>query len=602
MFFKKLVCFFLLSSIYGQSSYALSIDDIDVNYEPHGYSGTASLDEQLELRFRIDKARSTGQVTGYKVVPAARLEGASQRLSYAGILAGCEKVPRLIIAEWSAYTDNSHTQQLAYADQLEWRKSFSQFAKEVRAKEVESEDIQEGVFAVAKVLTSQCPDLSKIDVEVQIPNTGDPEFRYLEAYSQNGWSIEDRRIESDCKGDTYAPPQGKQGWIPFGDRCPNALATDISTGKEYPKLFNWELYSTSHEVTYKLSSATKHNDVKKVSALIDYCSASEVSLELRLDPSEYEGSSGNGERLRQSIAASPDVNQPFLQYNAPPEDQPLFEFVLQKMVASASRCKWGLKETTPKIRIQLKDITRNNADIDEIAFVAFDLLPTKDNQGAFERRVRDRLKGHEKNGPFAGLEEGDYLNAIYAGDFQAVRWMEKQSAAPLFSRLRQYDDYFAFAELFSGQPEGRQIMRELLHEFSFINVVAAIYLQSYQSIYSECLGPNPASAVQVWEWDGYEIQDQYGNVQDRFEGRTTGLTFKAKREHQHILTKTVSVKPIALEFSSDIDAAKTIRSSVPRAMKQNACSSSEILQFEKNMIKYWEDWTARTKPITDRFR
>lgn len=217
----------------------------------------------------------------------------------------------------------------------------------------------------------------------------------------------------------------------------------------------------------------------------------------------------------------------------------------------------------------------------------------------------------ENSGQFKSYRAGVYLSAIYAGDFEVARQQDRLFSQPYRQMMngRGGKDMATMMLLpVKGFGMTQQdvdalaaAMSALYGKLSMIDMAMATYLFSYPNIYSACLEPNAPGFTLTQEWQ--EVTTQGGFEIHRGPVQTSTTTYRANRKFISVLEGVIGTSPQTAGFidqllrgSPALSIADT-NAGIYAIMRDNKCDSPVIQQLETNLIKYWNQYQKRIKPI-----
>jgi len=188
------------------------------------------------------------------------------------------------------------------------------------------------------------------------------------------------------------------------------------------------------------------------------------------------------------------------------------------------------------------------------------------------------------SGPFNGIDGANFLNAIYLGDYAS---MERQTTAYQRLRVKQRSDFMG------GQPHWTDgIQNAAIQSVRLISTVHAIYLFNYQTYYASCLADDAVEFIVTETTPDIVTSNILGVEVSRAYGSVNQTAYKINPEFTSIFRRVGKTKPEgAMASLADMllsggkpDLRRQLIAGVRQMMQKFDCDSTEIQQFERNML------------------
>ncbi|EWH10210.1 hypothetical protein DS2_08922 [Catenovulum agarivorans DS-2] len=211
-------------------------------------------------------------------------------------------------------------------------------------------------------------------------------------------------------------------------------------------------------------------------------------------------------------------------------------------------------------------------------------LRKPDNTNRYATASGDRQPMPTVTGPFDGLAGATFLNAVYKGDANLVRRINRSYALAFSQGLK------TFFGSFSSQMTNN--MADLSTAIKIQDSVAAKYLFEYQKHSASCL----TDTAVTFYVTGYQPDMVFTNLLGveiaRHYGGTTVNKYNVNKEFTDVFSRVGKLKPegIMANITSTLahQKRKDLRKSALRGIEQMrtkfSCNSKEVKIFERNLI------------------
>ena len=240
------------------------------------------------------------------------------------------------------------------------------------------------------------------------------------------------------------------------------------------------------------------------------------------------------------------------------------------------------------------------------------LLPTDRGTPAARALEEVIASRRQELAPFSHLDGGDYLNAIYAGDWKRARAMDSAFIEPYTRMLSPV--LIPLAPLIDGiaRMSGMEIntkaaMEKEVQAMSLIVPMFAVYLIDFEGRYPpECMGPDPVR-FRVTRSSETVYRDGYGSYlysvrhPDRIED------FRVNRRFAHVF-KAVGLSNPDSTLGSLVDGmfgskrrlnVSQIVRGTRKMMTDNACDSPLIRRMENSMLEFFAHYQERKRDVAE---
>ena len=197
------------------------------------------------------------------------------------------------------------------------------------------------------------------------------------------------------------------------------------------------------------------------------------------------------------------------------------------------------------------------------------------------------------NGPFGDSFGGQYLNAIYLGNFVEVRRLDMRYAL----KLKPMTDYMAkttgaiaalFSQYSSQFDDAADIWKNYEKHASLGALVIAAYMRNYQSVSKTCLASDAVTfTVKITE-DDLVGRDGFGTEVYRVRGNTYSTDYTVNKEFSDAFRAYGSRNPGSAYLSDNLfnkGGLSELISEVYGMMNQYPCDSPAIKQMEARMLE-----------------
>lgn len=204
--------------------------------------------------------------------------------------------------------------------------------------------------------------------------------------------------------------------------------------------------------------------------------------------------------------------------------------------------------------------------------------------------------------PFKGLPGGEYLNALYGGDWKQLKKFDKAYMEPymkgyLGQSLALYGGLIDSFSAMAGKKStvGKDLYREVANS-SLIIPILTTYLVNYDSVYKACLR---ADAVQFKKTVASEVvyKNGFGNRVGGYRNPDKISYFSVNKEFGDIFRKvglnesnSGNARFIESLFNPDSSASNNLSGVIEgtgEVMSKFMCNDNKIKRLENHMIKYF---------------
>jgi hypothetical protein len=222
-------------------------------------------------------------------------------------------------------------------------------------------------------------------------------------------------------------------------------------------------------------------------------------------------------------------------------------------------------------------------------------------QAEAERRERNRMAMAQRrdakapaqevpvpvvNGPFDGLPGGSFINAVYKGDWDAVKTFNEAYGN---RKIRQYKrsmgnrPHFADGLITAGY-----------RSIELPKIMLAVYLFNYDSAYEGCLRDDAVTFEVVEHVPDTVYRNLLGYEVMRSHGYTSRERFRVNKEFTASFRRIGKMKPeSAMGTIADFflnqggtDLKREMVKGTKAMMAKFSCGSPEIKQLERNLLRY----------------
>ena len=194
--------------------------------------------------------------------------------------------------------------------------------------------------------------------------------------------------------------------------------------------------------------------------------------------------------------------------------------------------------------------------------------------------------GSCEGGPFCELFGGIYLDAIFRGDNELVRQLDRQIAEEVAN-----DPNMAgvnkFTSIITGEQQG------VLADTSYLKLLAVYYMGQYSSDFSSspgesCLRPGARSITRKATVPVVHFQDMRGIPQGSTGGWEFGQVYQVNQQFIALCDKICGAGGSSgVEFASHVLGSYKLRSVLvgfKQLISRHKCDSPEVRQFEDNLV------------------
>ena len=273
-------------------------------------------------------------------------------------------------------------------------------------------------------------------------------------------------------------------------------------------------------------------------------------------------------------------------------------------------------------------MSQNNVKIDESQYNLYAELLEKSKKGDVLANVimkqfapatkfvdvKEEIKNLTAQGKFKDLPGGLYLSAIYDGQFEVLKHLDRQAATQFNKQMNALggtEILGSFTALFANQTSRSNkitdLYRNLFEHYSLIAPAMASYVLSFGEIYPQCLGDNPVSKKVVTELQDV-LTDGYGFEVPISSTRIESV-YRVKQELGDILFKYSDKMSLSITGALNNALLKQGEISIQdvnlgtiKAMRQLSCDSAEAEQFESNLLSYWREHNKKSLSYSDELR
>jgi len=238
------------------------------------------------------------------------------------------------------------------------------------------------------------------------------------------------------------------------------------------------------------------------------------------------------------------------------------------------------------------------------------------------RTIRDRyflnteIEGHEAllgaldarlatTRPFAELAGGNYLDALYNQDFEALRELDRrylEGITPLMQfGMQQSMSFGPLVDAITGRRPGATAsdLARAMHNLTALYAVMGTYLVAYQDRFDDCLGADARTFVITTRTDQVTV-DGFGNEIRRQEGWTSRDSYRVKAafagQFQALFAAaTGSAQARLLDLLANDAQIQRLRSGTAQLMRRLDCDAAEVVQFEAGMLAYDREIRRRAR-------
>ena len=218
------------------------------------------------------------------------------------------------------------------------------------------------------------------------------------------------------------------------------------------------------------------------------------------------------------------------------------------------------------------------------------------DRGAMVRHYRD-------GGPFSGSDGMAYLNALYLNDQPALLAFDRMFAAALLDSLSLYKGSAqeALVRLFQGPATAASLgekQRKVAEHYSLAIPVAVAYVTYYEHAYPDCMDASPRTFERSIQHE-WVTTNALGQVLKTSPAWTERQVFRINARFMEVWDRKGSIeqgnaiftdahfgRPGAIRVSDAMSAATA-------TMHRFKCDSSEMQQFEKNLLTHFHDSIER---------
>ncbi len=257
------------------------------------------------------------------------------------------------------------------------------------------------------------------------------------------------------------------------------------------------------------------------------------------------------------------------------------QFAQFNQLRKATRVK-QIKGNLNPIKLAFK----NSENLTLLDYNFENLLLDKDKNTPIGSQITAFYNIHRKRvAPFLDFPGGDYLDAIYRGDYASLRNQDRRYGKMISN---QFDK--AMTGLAPGTPNPYS-MKGLVNSFTLIKPISAVYLFNYQTVYQRCLKDDRVVFVVTRTVPDIVTTNILGWEVSRSYGYSTSTDYKINKEFTLLFRIVGTSKPFS--FSSGfVDSFlgggkknKVLRG-IKMAMRSLDCNSKQVKQFEANLRSY----------------
>lgn len=207
---------------------------------------------------------------------------------------------------------------------------------------------------------------------------------------------------------------------------------------------------------------------------------------------------------------------------------------------------------------------------------------------AFADKQNSLAAGEDCSGPFCDLPGGYYLHAIYAGDVDLVRKLDRQANEALHGQIDSTASQLE-QEMGGSLPFDLRGILKSNSAFSPLVVLADTYMYDYSRERSaKCLDSDAITKTMRYTTDEYELYSLYGTYQGTEGGREISATYTINPEFAPLCDRLCNHLGGAgrrwASGSMENKATELTLGGLDRLQNEANCSSPEVQQFERNLI------------------
>jgi len=190
----------------------------------------------------------------------------------------------------------------------------------------------------------------------------------------------------------------------------------------------------------------------------------------------------------------------------------------------------------------------------------------------------------EVSGPFDGLSGGDFLNALYHHDFDAISVFDQYYQ---IRKIKQRRDWI-------GKHWSDNIMDAAVKSFRMADTVLTIFLFNYDSKYKACLKEDAVTFEVVKVVPDVVVENLIGVEVSRFYGYTKRTHYQINKEFTTAFRRVGTTEPEGgMATLSDFllnkggtDLRRELLDGTRQMMDKFTCDSESIKQLEKTLLKF----------------
>lgn len=216
--------------------------------------------------------------------------------------------------------------------------------------------------------------------------------------------------------------------------------------------------------------------------------------------------------------------------------------------------------------------------------------------------------------PFANLPAGDYLNALYSGDHQRLRELDRQFVAPYKANMLPAIQHIApllnlMAGVRGGQGGYAAAAERAFDSASMIAPMFAIYLIDYAGRLGQCLEPDAVS-FKITTTSETVFRNGYGTYKYSVRHPDQVEHFKVNRRFARVFERVGTAKPDSMlvqmldrSFGSQgrVTANDLVAGTreLMRRLDSEGCGSPLMQRMEANMLAYFDVYQSSNAGLLD---